>query len=363
MSHAECVNEVSKKAFIACAGFAAKAHSDAPSCAEAIEKGFGPGQCKYGCVGAGSCVSACKPGALKCEYGVITVDREKCDGCGDCIAACPQKLISLVPEDATNFIPCSNGEKEEETVRDVCAWGCIACGECVDNCPRGAVSLVDNHAVIDYSKCVGCVTCTVVCKKKIIVDTLHDLTEIKDHVAFVRCSGGKNKAKLADKGISNCAEAAKLQDKNGLCPSGCFGFGECEIVCRYDAIHVVDGVSVVDPAKCVGCGDCVHICPNGIISLVPYKGAKIVACSSKAPLEKKREVCDSACAGCGDCADNCPNGCITMDGELAVSDPAKCDNCNMCSYVCSRKVIREQAVCETVYLQHKALEETERGND
>ena len=39
MSHAECVNEVSKKAFIACAGFAAKAHSDAPSCAEAIEKG------------------------------------------------------------------------------------------------------------------------------------------------------------------------------------------------------------------------------------------------------------------------------------------------------------------------------------
>ena len=53
-------------------------------------------------------------------------------------------------------------------------------------CPEGAVSIVNNHAVIDYDKCVGCVACTVKCRKKIIVDTLHDLTKVKEKVAFCK---------------------------------------------------------------------------------------------------------------------------------------------------------------------------------
>lgn len=61
-------------------------------------------------------------------------------------------------------------------------------------CPNDAIEMVvgdkidGRYAKIDYSKCEGCVTCTVKCRKKIIVDTLHDLTKLKEDVAFVKCS-------------------------------------------------------------------------------------------------------------------------------------------------------------------------------
>lgn len=354
---------VSMKAYVACAGYAAKARFFAAggTCAGIAGKEIPANECRYGCIGGGDCVAACKPGAIKCEFGKVTIDRDKCDGCGDCVGACPRKVITMVPEDATNFIPCSSQVEDEDEQRGICGYGCIGCGECVDNCPRGAVSLVDHRAVIDYSKCVGCVTCTVVCKKKIIVDTLHDLTKVKGEVAFVRCSGGKNNQKLKDRGVKTCREAYELADKSGLCAFGCTGLGRCTEVCRFDAIHVEDGVSRVDPDKCVGCGDCTYACPFRLIELGPYKGAKIVACSSTASVAEKRLVCDSGCIACGDCADNCPNGAIAMKDGVAVSDPAKCDNCSICTYVCTRNVIREQKAGENVYLQRKALEETEGG--
>ena len=148
--------------------------------------------------------------------GRIVIDREKCDGCGDCAKedVCPQGLIRMIPRDATNFIPCSSTEEDDEVVCKTCGYGCIACGECERACPEGAVSIVDNHAVIDYDKCVGCVACAVKCKKKIIVDTLHDLTALKSTVAFVRCSGdGRIAFQLKNAGITTCQEAAKLDRK------------------------------------------------------------------------------------------------------------------------------------------------------
>lgn len=144
--------------------------------------------------------------------GRIVIDKEKCDGCGDCAKedVCPQGLIRMIPRDATNFIPCSSTEEDDEVVRKTCGYGCIACGECERACPEGAVSIIDNHAVIDYDKCVGCVACAVKCKKKIIVDTLHDLTALKSTVAFVRCSGdGRIAFQLKNAGITTCQEAAK----------------------------------------------------------------------------------------------------------------------------------------------------------
>ncbi len=357
-------------AFVACSGSAAgkaRFRDTAASCQAAVESGFRRGECKSGCVGVGSCVAACKRGAIRMEDGKIIVDRELCNGCGDCAAegVCPQRLIRMIPREATNFIPCSSTEEEEDVVRATCGYGCIGCGECERVCPKGAVSIVDHHAVIDYSKCVGCETCTVRCKKKIIVDTLHDLTKLKEKVAFVRCSGGNRaSAKYKEMGIQTCEEAAKQDAKAlGLCTTGCCGQGSCTAVCRYGAISVVNGTAVVDPEKCVGCRDCTYACPKHLITMVPYKGIKLVPCSSTADYEDKTKVCDSACIGCEDCMNNCPNGAIYMEEKHAVIDPEICENCKMCQYVCMRNVIKEQSVPEYIYKQHEALKNTALDED
>lgn len=350
-----------KIAFIACSGSAAgKARfAGCKSCKEAVEAGFVRGECKDGCVGVGSCMDVCKFGAMSLENGKVVIDKEKCTGCMACAHedVCPQLLISMIPADATNFIPCSSREEDDELVRKICGFGCIACGECERACPEGAVSIVDNHAVIDYDKCVGCVACTVKCKKKIIVDTHHDLTVLKDKVAFVRCSGG-NRASETYKamGVQDCREAAKLDAKAlGLCTTGCLGQGYCTSVCRYGALSLVNGTAWVDPDKCVGCKDCTYACPKGLITMVPYKGQKLVPCSSTADYEDKAAVCDSACIACGDCWNNCPNNVIYQEGKHAVIDPAICEDCNVCQYMCARGVIKELEVPEYIFKQREAL--------
>ena len=353
--------EVTKKiAFISCAGHAAgKARFAGCSyCQEAVDQGFQRGECKSGCVGVGSCIDVCKYGAMSFEDGKVIIDAEKCNGCGACAnaAACPQHIIRMIPADATNFIPCSSTEEDDEIVRKTCGYGCIACGECERACPKGAVSIVNNHAVIDYEKCEGCVACTVKCKKKIIVDTLHDLTVLKDKVAFVRCSGGRASEVFKQMGIQTCAEAAAVDRKElGLCTTGCVGQGACTAACRYGALTMVDGVAKVDPDKCVGCKDCTYACPMGLITMVPYKGMKLVPCSSTADYADKAKVCDSACIGCGDCKANCPNGAIYAEGKHAVIDPEICEDCQVCQYMCARKVIKEQVVPEHIFLQREAL--------
>lgn len=47
----------------------------------------------------------------------------------------------------------------------------------------------------------------------------------------------------------------------------CIGCGRCEAVCPFDAIHVVDGIAVIDHSKCTGCGKCVPECPVECLSL------------------------------------------------------------------------------------------------
>jgi len=45
----------------------------------------------------------------------------------------------------------------------------------------------------------------------------------------------------------------------------CIGCGECEKVCPYNAIEVVDGDAVINPSLCRLCYRCVEICPKGAV--------------------------------------------------------------------------------------------------
>jgi MinD superfamily P-loop ATPase len=47
----------------------------------------------------------------------------------------------------------------------------------------------------------------------------------------------------------------------------CASCGDCETVCRFDAIHHTDGLYTVDPIACDGCAACVYQCPNESITM------------------------------------------------------------------------------------------------
>ncbi len=107
--------------------------------------------CKFGCLGFGDCVSACKFDALHVVDGRATVDYEKCTGCTACSKACPRNLIEMVPFGCENMmtVACSNKETGKST-RSMCKVGCIACKICVK---QTDIFTVDNNlARLDYEK-------------------------------------------------------------------------------------------------------------------------------------------------------------------------------------------------------------------
>ena len=138
--------------------------------------GNGPISCKYGCLGFGSCVKACKYDAISVVDGVAHVDKEKCVGCMACAKACPKKLIQAVEFDKQVFIPCASHAKGAVTVRG-CSQGCIGCSLCVKICPEKAISIDRNLAVIDYDKCQNCGLCATVCPKKLILSFVEPAQE------------------------------------------------------------------------------------------------------------------------------------------------------------------------------------------
>ena len=49
----------------------------------------------------------------------------------------------------------------------------------------------------------------------------------------------------------------------------CIQCGECEQLCRFDAIHATNGRLQVNPLKCEGCKVCVALCPEKAIGFEP----------------------------------------------------------------------------------------------
>jgi RnfABCDGE-type electron transport complex B subunit len=107
--------------------------------------------CKFGCLGYGDCVSACKFGAITNIDGLATVNYEKCTGCGACSKACPRNLIDMVPFACENMMTVACRSKENgKNTRMMCKVGCIGCGLCAKQTDLFAVE--DNLARLNYSK-------------------------------------------------------------------------------------------------------------------------------------------------------------------------------------------------------------------
>lgn len=155
-------------------------------------------------------------------------------------------------------------------------------------------------------------------------------------VAFVRCQGDCSKAKQTYKysGIADCADLSVVPNGSEKeCPYSCCGYGSCVKACQFDAIHIVNGVAVVDKEKCTSCGACIKACPKNIITLVPYKKKHIVACMSHLKGKTVRDACSIGCIACGLCEKNCPFDAIHVIDDLAVMNE-KCKDCGICAQKC-----------------------------
>ena len=170
---AEAGEQVKMVAFVKCAGTCDKTsvkyrYQGIADCRKlALIPGHGEKDCSFGCMGYGSCMTACKFDAIRVVNGVAVVDKEKCVGCSACTKVCPNGLIVLRPYDAKYAVACSSTLKGRD-VKAKCTTGCIGCGICAKQCEAGAITVENNIAKIDYEKCVGCGACTEKCPQKII---------------------------------------------------------------------------------------------------------------------------------------------------------------------------------------------------
>ena len=161
-------------------------------------------------------------------------------------------------------------------------------------------------------------------------------------VAFVKCAGTCDKAGQDYKytGVEDCTLMGFMQNGGPkTCNYGCLGYGSCVKACPFDAIHVVDGVAVVDKEACKACGKCIKACPKNLIELVPYTQQHLVQCSSNDKGKDVMKACKVGCIGCMMCTKVCPTGAITVSNNVAHIDTEKCTDCGLCKEKCPKKII------------------------
>ena len=165
-------------------------------------------------------------------------------------------------------------------------------------------------------------------------------------VAVVMCNGTHEAAKslLEYTGMKTCSAAKQFFGGVNQCPYGCIGLGDCVAACEFDAIHICDGVAVVNRDNCVACGACARTCPNKLIRISPAKNIVVVQCHSNAKGAETRKACTNGCIGCGKCEKTCKFDAIHVVDNLAYIDPEKCKNCGMCAKECPTGAILNMRV-------------------
>lgn len=201
-------------------------------CRSANSLNSGAKECKFGCLGLGTCRDYCKFGAISILDGVAIIDEDKCVMCGKCIEVCPKHIIAPKPVSKEVVVECSSLEFGK-SVKEKCSVGCIGCGMCVKACPFGAIEFENKIAKINYEKCVECMSCVIKCPTKVIKGDL-----------------SKKQKVTIDEEL-------------------CVGCTVCKKQCKFDAIQgELRQKHTVDEDKCVGCHLCMQKCPKKAIKTV-----------------------------------------------------------------------------------------------
>lgn len=227
-------------------------------------------------------------------------------------------------------------DKKEEKVLEVLPGNnCGACG--YPGCSGLAAAIAKGEAPADTCPVGG----PAVAKK--VADIMGvEVTTGKKMVAFVKCQANYDKVTFDYEytGIMDCA-MMKFVPNGGpkACKYGCLGYGSCVKVCPFDAIHVIDGVAVVDKDACKACGKCIMKCPKNLIEMIPYEAEYVVACSNHDKGAVTTKACQVGCIGCSLCVKQCESDAITIHEFNAYIDQEKCTQCGKCITVCPKKSI------------------------
>lgn len=91
----------------------------------------------------------------------------------------------------------------------------------------------------------------------------------------------------------------------------------CVEVCPKDAVHMVNGKSVIDQEKCIKCGRCVDVCPYHAINKLERPCALSCGMDAiKSDEYGRAEIDYDKCVSCGMCLVNCPFGAIVDKGQI-----------------------------------------------
>lgn len=226
-------------------------------------------------------------------------------------------------------------EKEEAVLEALPGNNCGGCG--FPGCSGLAAAIAKGEAPVNACPVGGEPV------GKVIAQIMGvEAEETERMVAFVHCQGDCEKTKLDYEytGIEDCRMLSFVPNGGAKsCNYGCLGYGSCVKACPFDAIHVENGIAVVDKEKCKACGKCIAVCPKNLISLVPYEAKHIVACSSKDKGPVTMKACTVGCIGCGICVKNCPSEAIKVENFHAIIDQEKCTGCGACKEKCPKKAI------------------------
>lgn len=217
------------------------------------------------------------------------------------IAACTMLIlaviISLILGWANDIFKIEVDPRIEAVSAALPQANCGGCGYI--GCNDYAVAVVEKNAPIN--KCmVGGTACALKVSEIMGVEAGETIKTF----AVIHCGSDINeRLQHTDyTGEKTCLSANQVAGIQG-CTYGCIGFGDCVRACKYDAVHVENGLAVIDYFKCIGCGACARVCPRGIIVIAPFNEERIpkVACSNKDTGKESKEVCEKSCIGCRAC--------------------------------------------------------------
>jgi energy-converting hydrogenase A subunit Q len=356
------------------------------------------------CRQCGSCVKACRTGAIELiasgrEEAHSIIDEDKCVRCGFCARVCPTEAIKygeILPRSVV-------GGKSALVDQNVC----IGCMTCTRVCPsKGAINVgeVSKLPFIDPSYCARCDECVKICPSSAIryssrrrayekfnkIKTMEIVSEIleKDTSRLARDAGRintifnriardvsfnhpetefredvtdriKDKIKViveADIEIDDIGEIIERTNPKReikVLEQSCVGCGACIDECPVRCIELELPSPIHIGENCVYCGKCVETCPFDSIvfgeEFFYTQGGRIFFArrNVKGPRNGKVVIDDLSCQACGICVNKCPTGALSLEEDNVTIEREKCIICGECESICPVHAIKLKIAPET----------------